>query len=298
MRILVTGANGQVGWELQRTLQTLGEVAACDRGALDLANPDAIRGKVREMRPDVIVNAGAYTAVDKAESEPELAMAVNGVAPGVLAEEAKRIGALLVHYSTDYVFDGTKAEAYLESDAPNPASVYGSSKLAGERAVEAAGGACLIFRTSWVYAARGKNFLLTILRLAAEREELRVVDDQVGTPTWCRTIAEATAQVVVKLSVGDRIDADRALALRGVYNLTAAGRVSWCGFARAIVEATRSRRGGAGPKVTPITTAEYPLPARRPANSVLANQKLQRAFGLACPAWDHALELCLTDLGT
>lgn len=296
MKFLVTGANGQVGWELQRTLQTLGEVAACDRRALDLANPDAIRGKVREMRPDVIVNAGAYTAVDKAESEPELAMAVNGVAPGVLAEEAKRIGALLVHYSTDYVFDGTKAEAYLESDAPNPASVYGSSKLAGERAVEAAGGACLIFRTSWVYAGRGKNFLLTILRLAGEREELRVVDDQIGAPTWCRTIAEATAQVVAKLSVGDRIDADRALALRGVYNLTAGGRVSWCGFARAIVEATRGRRGVVGPKVTRITTAEYPLPARRPANSVLSKEKFQRAFGLTCPAWDHALDLCVGEL--
>lgn len=296
MRFLVTGSNGQVGWELQRTLQTLGEVVACDRGTLNLADPDAICRTMRDVQPDVIVNAGAYTAVDKAESEPELAMAVNGVAPGVLAEEAKRIGALLVHYSTDYVFDGTKAEAYLESDAPNPASVYGSSKLAGERAVEAAGGACLIFRTSWVYAGRGKNFLLTILRLAGEREELRVVDDQIGAPTWCRTIAEATAQVVAKLSVGDRIDADRALALRGVYNLTAGGRVSWCGFARAIIEATRSRRGGVGPKVTRITTAEYPLPARRPTNSVLSARKLQDTFGIVCPPWDHALNLCLADL--
>ena len=200
MRILVTGANGQVGWELQRTLQTLGDVVACDRGTLDLSDPDSIRGKVREIRPDVIVNAGAYTAVDRAESEPELAMAVNGVAPGVLAEEAKQLGALLLHYSTDYVFDGTKAEPYLESDAPNPVSVYGSSKLAGEKAVEAVGGAYLIFRTSWVYGGRGKNFLLTMLRLAGEREELRVVDDQFGAPTWCRTIAEATAQVVAKLS--------------------------------------------------------------------------------------------------
>jgi dTDP-4-dehydrorhamnose reductase len=296
MRILVTGANGQVGWELQRTLQTLGEVAACDRGSLDLADPDSLRAKVREIRPDVIVNAGAYTAVDKAESEPELAMAVNGVAPGILAEEAKRHGALLVHYSTDYVFDGTKPEPYLESDVPNPASVYGSSKLAGERAVEAAGGAYLIFRTSWVYASRSRNFLLTILRLAGEREELRVVDDQVGAPTWCRTIAEATAQILAKLSAGGRIDADRAIDLRGTYNLTAGGRVSWCGFAKAIIEATRSRRGGDAPKVTPITTAEYPLPARRPANSVLSNQKFLRAFGLVCPTWDHALDLCLADL--
>lgn len=296
MRILVTGANGQVGWELQRTLQTLGDVIACDRGALDLANPDSIRAKVREIRPDLIVNAGAYTAVDRAESEPELAMAVNGVAPGVLAEEAKRIGALMVHYSTDYVFDGTKPDAYLESDAPNPASVYGSSKLAGENAVAAVGAPYLIFRTSWVYAGRGKNFLLTILRLAGEREELRVVDDQVGAPTWCRTIAEGTAQVVAKLSVGDRIDADRALALRGVYNLTAGGRVSWCGFARAIVEATRSQRSGAAPRVTSITTAEYPLPARRPANSLLSSEKLRGAFGLVSPPWEGALDLCLAEL--
>jgi len=177
------------------------------------------------------------------------------------------------------------------------AGLHGLEQHAGEKAVEAVGRAYFIFRTSWVYAGRGKNFLLTILRLAAEREELRVVDDQVGAPTWCRTIAEATAQVVAQLSAGGRIDSDRALALRGVYNLTAGGRVSWCGFARAIVEATRDRRGGAGPRVTPITTAEYPLPARRPANSVLSNQKFQRALGLACPAWDHALHLCLADLG-
>jgi dTDP-4-dehydrorhamnose reductase len=275
-------------------------VVACDRGTLDLVDHDSIRGKVREVRPDVIVNAAAYTAVDKADSEPGLAMAVNGVAPGILAEEAKRIGALLVHYSTDYVFDGTKTEPYLESDTPNPVSVYGSSKLAGEKAVEAVGGAYLIFRTSWVYSRRGKNFLLTILRLASEREELRVVDDQVGAPTWCRTIAEATAQVVAKLSTGERVQSDRALDLRGVYNLSSGGSVSWCGFAKAIVEATRSRRGGAGPgpKVAPITTAEYPLPAPRPANSVFSYQKLRDTFGIVRPTWDHALELCLADLAT
>ena len=295
MRILVTGANGQVGWELQRTLQTLGKVVAYDRGALDLNSPDSIRARVREMRPGVIVNAGAYTAVDKAESEPELAMAVNGVAPGILAEEAKRLGALLVHYSTDYVFDGTKAEPYLESDAPNPVSVYGSSKLAGEHAIEAAGGAHLIFRTSWVYGSRGKNFLLTMLRLANEREELRVVDDQIGAPTWCRTIAEATAQVLAKLSSAEGGAGERALHLSGTYNLTAGGNVSWCGFAKAIVETTRGHRGGAAPKVTPITSAEYPLPARRPANSVLSNQKLQSTFGIVCPPWNHALNLCLAN---
>jgi dTDP-4-dehydrorhamnose reductase len=296
MRILVTGANGQVGWELQRTLQTLGDVTACDRGACDLSDPDSIRATVRDFQPNVIVNAGAYTAVDKAESEPELAMAVNGVAPGVLAEEAKRLGALLVQYSTDYVFDGSKTEPYLESDAPNPPSAYGLSKLAGDKAVAAVGGPYLIFRTSWVYGSRGRNFLSTILRLAGERDELRVVDDQVGAPTWCRTIAEATSQVIAKLSAEGRIDSERALSLRGIYNLTAAGGVSWCRFAGAIVEATRSWRGGDGPEVIAITTAEYPLRARRPANSVLSNQKFQRAFGLACPAWDDALDLCLADL--
>jgi dTDP-4-dehydrorhamnose reductase len=296
MRILVTGANGQVGWELQRTLQTLGQVFACDRAMLDLANPDSIRGKVRDIRPDVIVNAGAYTAVDKAESEPELALAVNGVAPGVLAEEAKRLGALLVHYSTDYVFDGAKKQPYLETDVPGPVGAYGSSKLAGEQAIAAAGGAHLILRTSWVYGGRGKNFLLTMLRLASERDELRVVDDQVGTPTWCRTIAEATSQVVAKLSLGNGVELDRAIGMRGMYNLVAGGRVSWCGFARAIVEGTRSWRAGTAPKLTPITTAEYPLPARRPANSVLSNQKLREAFGIYCPNWDHALTLCLADL--
>ena len=296
MKILIIGANGQVGWELQRTLHTLGDVAACDLPVLDLSDADSIRRKARDIRPDVIVNAGAYTAVDRAESEPELALAVNGVAPGILAEEAKRLGALLVHYSTDYVFDGTKDQPYLESDVPNPASVYGSSKLAGDRAIEAADGAHLIFRTSWVYGSRGKNFLLTMLRVANERDELRVVDDQVGAPTWCRTIAEGTAQVIAKLSTGDRVELDRALGLRGTYNLTARGCVSWCGFAKAIVEGTRSRRAGAAPKLTPITTAEYPLPARRPANSVLSNQKLQETFGIFCPNWDHALTLCLADL--
>jgi dTDP-4-dehydrorhamnose reductase len=224
-------------------------------------------------------------------------MAVNALAPGVLAEEAKRLGALLLHYSTDYVFDGTKTEPYLESDATNPVSGYGSSKLAGEKAVEAVGGASLIFRTSWVYAGRGKNFLLTILRLASEREELRVVDDQIGAPTWCRTIAEATAQVIAKVSAGGRIDAGRAVDLHGTYNLTAGGRVSWCGFARAIIGATRTRRGGISPQVTPITAAEYPLPARRPSNSLLSNLKLQNTFGVFCPPWDHALNLCLADLG-
>lgn len=296
MRILVTGATGQVGWELQRTLQALGELTALDRAALDLADPDSIRDRVRTVRPAVIVNAGAYTAVDKAESERDLAMRVNGVAPGVLAEEAKRLGALLIHYSTDYVFDGTKQDAYTEADATNPLSEYGKSKLAGEHAIMAEEGLHLIFRTSWVYSGRGKNFLLTVLRLASERDELRVVDDQIGAPTWCRTIAEATGLVIATLLKDGGRDRDRAGALSGIYHLTAAGHISWCGFARAILERTRNRRAKPTPPVHGITTAEYPLPARRPASSVLSNEKLARTFNLRCPSWDHALDLCLADL--
>ena len=188
-KILVTGKTGQVGWELQRTLATLGQVIAPDRRGMDLGDPDSIRAAIRACSPQIIVNAAAYTAVDQAESEPDLALAINGAAPGIMAEEAKRLGALLVHYSTDYVFDGAKSGPYTEDDQPNPLSAYGSSKLAGERAIAASGARYLIFRTSWVYGARGKNFLRTILRLAQERDELRIVDDQVGAPTWCRAIA-------------------------------------------------------------------------------------------------------------
>jgi dTDP-4-dehydrorhamnose reductase len=296
VRILLTGKDGQVGWELQRSLQTLGEVAAFDRKNLDLADPGSVRERVRDVKPQVIVNAGAYTAVDKAESEPELARRVNALAPGILAEEAKRLGALLIHYSTDYVFDGEKSGAYEESDPTKPLGVYGKSKLEGEQAIDAAAGLHLVFRTSWVYAARGKNFLLTILKLAGEREELRVVDDQFGAPTWCRTIAEATSQIVAKLSGSEGIDSDLARRVRGIYHLSAGGRVSWCGFARAIVAATR-RQPGRTPKVTPIPSAEYPLPPRRPANSILSNAKLQRTFDLTCPDWDDALALCIADLG-
>ena len=186
MKILLTGKNGQVGWELQRTLAPLGEVVAVDRQALDLANPDAIRALIREVKPALIVNPAAYTAVDKAESEPELAMAVNGIAPGIMAEEAKRLGAAMIHYSTDYVFDGTQTSPYTEKDRPNPGNVYGKTKLAGEQAIQAVGVPHLILRTSWVYGSRGRNFLLTILRLAQERDELKIVDDQIGAPTSSR----------------------------------------------------------------------------------------------------------------
>src|SRR5512135_74250 len=271
LRILLTGRNGQVGWELERKLAPLGEVIATDRSTLDLADPDQIRRAVREAKPEVIVNAAAYTAVDTAESEPELAMRINGFAPGVLAEEAKRLGALLVHYSTDYVFDGEKATPYVEDDPPNPINVYGRTKLEGERAIGAADCRHLILRTSWVYGARGKNFLLTILRLAREGRELRVVDDQIGAPTASFAIAQATAQLV------------RASA-RGLYHLCAAGAASWCGFARAIVA-----HAGIAASVTAIRTEDYPTLAKRPRNSRLDCSKLRAKQSVSLAPWDEAL---------
>jgi len=292
LRILLTGKTGQVGFELQRTLAPLGAVIALDAEHLDLASPDAIRKKVREIKPQIIVNAAAYTAVDRAESEPDPAMKLNGIAPGVLAEEAKRLGALMVHYSTDYVFDGTKDSPYIETDTPNPLSVYGRSKLAGDQAIQATGVPHYIFRTSWVYAARGQNFVRTMLRLGRERSELRIVDDQVGAPTWARFIAEATAQVLRQLGDGHKAIGDRA----GIYNLTATGAVSWYGFASAIFAEAKVQLGMTPPKLIPITTAEYPLPARRPANSRLDNSRFSVTFGLTPPPWDKMLKLCMKEI--
>ena len=292
-KILLTGKNGQVGWELQRTLAALGEVIALGREEMDLGNPDAIRARIREIKPDIIVNAASYTAVDKAESEPELAMAINGVAPGIIAEEAKHVGVRLVHYSTDYVFDGKKSGAYSEEDAPKPASVYGRSKLAGEKAIRASGADHLIFRTSWVFAARGKNFLKTILRLAAEREELRIVADQFGAPTWARLVADVTALALQQ----DLARLKNGKFESGIFNLTAAGETSWHGFASAIITAARKR--GASLKcrtVVPITSAEYPLPAARPANSRLSGAKLEKRYGVEMPGWDYCMHQCLAEL--
>jgi dTDP-4-dehydrorhamnose reductase len=292
-RIMLTGANGQIGWELRRSLQRLGHVVAFDHAELDLADLDSIRTHVRNVRPDVVVNAGAYTSVDLAESQPDLAMLVNGVAPGVLAEEAKRLGALLVHYSTDYVFDGAKPGPYLETDTPGPLNVYGKSKLAGDRAIEAAAGRHLILRTSWIYGARGKNFLTTILELAQTRDELRVVDDQVGAPTWCRDLAETTAQVLGKVLLDRQQHADTVC---GTFNMSAGGQVSWYGFAHAIIGATRAVPGFVAPKLVPVDSTELARPARRPANSVLSNDKLRQAFDVSCRSWDQALPLCLNEL--
>ncbi|HSB03464.1 MAG TPA: dTDP-4-dehydrorhamnose reductase [Anaerolineales bacterium] len=291
-RILLTGKNGQVGWELQRTLATLGEVIALDRHGLDLADPDLIRRVVREHKPNLIVNAAAYTAVDKAEEESDRAMAINGTAPGVLAEEARRLNAAVIHYSTDYVFDGNKNGPYTEDDAPNPLNVYGRTKLAGEQAIQSVGAPHLIFRTSWVYGTRGKNFLLTILRLAKERDELRIVNDQIGAPTWSRMIAEATAQVVAQLSLQQ--GKSWAEDVSGVYHLTAMGQTSWFGFAKAILNYIPGAAAHA-PRLTPITTQEYPTPAQRPKSSVLSNTILRQKFGLELPGWETGLRLSVED---
>jgi len=271
LKILLTGANGQVGWELRQTLAPLGEVAAVGREQLDLQDAARIAAVVREVRPGVIVNAAAYTAVDKAESERDAAFAVNAVAPGVLAEEAKRAGALLVHYSTDYVFDGTKAAPYVEGDEPGPLNVYGASKLAGERAVAASGCRYLILRTSWVYGPRGGNFMLTMLRLAKERPELRVVDDQTGAPTSSLAIARATVQLLPR-------------GAAGLFHMTASGATTWCGFARAILQ-----RAGLATPVVPIRTEDYPTPARRPRNSRLDCSRLRADFGVALASWEEQL---------
>lgn len=267
MKVLLTGRNGQVGTALQARLSGQHEVLALDRKALDLADPDAIRAAVRAAAPQVILNTAAYTAVDRAESEPALAMKVNATAPGVLAEEAKRLGALLVHYSTDYVFDGEKVGAYVEEDRPHPLSAYGESKLAGERATVASGCRHLVLRTSWVYAARGKNFFLTILRAAKEKPELRVVNDQFGAPTSADAIADAT----LRLLGGEA---------EGLFHMTCAGRTTWHGFAEEIV-----RAAGLQTPVRPIGSEDYVTAARRPRNSLLDNTKLEKALGNALPEW-------------
>ena len=285
--ILLIGRIGQVGWELRRTLAPLGRIIAVDFPDIDLTDGASIQKWVRETSPRVVVNAGAYTAVDKAESEAERCQLINGVAPGILAEEAKRANALMVHYSTDYIFDGTKRAPYVEDDAPNPLGAYGRSKLAGDRAIQEVGVPHLIFRLCWVYGARGQNFMLTIMRLAREREKLRVVDDQVGCPTWSRMIAETTALALKQ--VFNSADRD---SLIGTYHLAATGQTSWRGFAQAIVDSMPAE-GKKCAVVQPITTAEYPLPAKRPAFSVLSCEKLHRSFSLRLPAWNESLKQVL-----
>jgi len=291
VNILLTGVNGQVGWELLRTLATLGIVSAPTRSQLDLTDVDAIRSLIRTLRPNLIVNPAAHTAVDKAESEPELARAVNAIAPAIMAEEAAKLGAAMIHYSTDYVFDGNKPGAYTEDDATHPLGVYGQTKLEGENAIRAAAIPHLILRTSWVYGLRGGNFLLTMQRLFKECEQLRVVADQYGAPTWSRMIAEATAQILAQQPFGRGKE-----ALHGTYNLTSRGRASWYQFAQAILD-QNIQPGAKPPELIPIPSTDYPTPAQRPANSVLAGDKLLRSFGLTLPDWDAALGLCLDRSG-
>jgi dTDP-4-dehydrorhamnose reductase len=288
--ILLTGVSGQVGFELARSLQGLGRVVAFDRSKMDLNDLDQIRRIVREVKPALIVNPAAYTAVDRAESEVALTTRINAEAPGVLAEEARRLDAALIHYSSDYVFDGTKDGAYVEDDIPNACNVYGKSKHAGEQAIAASGCAHLIFRTSWVYGARGKNFLTTMLRLGAERDELNIVADQVGAPTWSTTISAMTSSVLSQALRGEQ---DWWMQYSGVYHLSASGETSWCGFAQAIFERSQLTNK---PVVKPIATASYPTPAERPANSRLSNRKLTAAFGLETPAWNEALTLCMAGM--
>lgn len=294
--VLILGGNGQVGWELRRALAPMGSITATGRAEIDLAEPDQIRRGVRDVGPCLIVNAAAHTAVDRAEEEEsELAMAVNGRAPGILAEEAKRLGVPLIHYSTDFVFDGHAPadgtrRPYTEADPTGPLNVYGASKLAGEEAIHAVGPAHLILRTSWVYATRGHNFMRTIQRMARDGAELRVIDDQIGCPTWARALAEATAAILAQswLAGGSAALAERG----GLFHLSAAGETSWHGFASAIVAAS-VRPGDAPPKVRPIPTSGYPLPARRPAYSVFDCSAVRAAFGVALPHWEAQLGMCL-----
>jgi dTDP-4-dehydrorhamnose reductase len=292
-KILIFGRIGQVGWELRHKLACLGQVTAVEYPEIDFSKPDSIRTAVRATKPAVILNAAAYTAVDKAESDTELATAINATAPGVIAEEAKRLGSILVHYSTDYVFDGTKQDPYVETDAPNPINVYGKTKLAGDLAIQSVGGDYLILRTSWVYGSRGSNFLLTMLQMAQERTELRIVDDQIGAPTSSECIAQATANILAQLLAPSGRGLD---GYSGIYNLTSTGETSWFGFAKALLVKSSGTFGFTVPNLIPIKTSDFPRPAKRPANSRLSCQRLEQTFGVTLPYWEHALSLVLDTL--
>ena len=285
LKILITGQHGQVSRELQQRLQGLGELVVLGRDQLDLANPEQIRQQVRSHRPGLIINAAAHTAVDQAENEPDIAFAINATAPGVLAEEAKALGIPLIHYSTDYVFDGSKPAPYTEDDVPNPLGVYGASKLAGEQAIAAVGGQYLILRTSWVYSSHGKNFLLTMQRLLQEKPHMRIVADQIGAPTWAGTIADSTRALIERWQAGQAGE-------WGVYHLTAQGETSWFGFSQAIGEQLLAE-GKACAALEGIPASEYPTPAKRPLNSRLDCSRLQQQWQVSQPQWREALRECL-----
>lgn len=293
MKILLLGKNGQVGWELQRSLAPLGELVSLDRHSTDycgnLADPDGLRHTLQTLKPDLIVNAAAYTAVDKAETDRDMAMLINGLAPQVMAQEAQRSGALLVHYSTDYVFNGRGVEPWAESAVASPVNYYGQTKLAGEQAIRTSGCQHLIFRTSWVYAARGSNFAKTMLRLAAERDTLSVIADQHGVPTSAELLADVTAHAITATL--------RQPTLSGLYHLVPGGETNWHAYAQFVLDFARAQgkplKAGT---VTPIPTSAYPTPAARPLNSRLSNQKLQQAFGLRLPQWQGGVERMLAEL--
>ncbi len=291
-RILLIGAEGQVGWELRRSLAPLGQVIPATRGGawgpqVDLADPHSLSSLVHDAQPDVVVNAAAYTAVDKAESDRDLAFRINHEAPGMLGGLLKDRGVPIIHYSTDFVFSGASRRPYLEDDPTGPLNVYGETKLGGEHALAATGANAIILRTSWVYGVRGTNFLRTMLRLFGEKDELGVVDDQVGAPTWSRMLAGITAHILYRILRGD-IDIAQA---KGTYHVTNSGETSWFDFASRILEIS-----GRSCHLIPIPTSEYPAPARRPAYSVLDNTKLWETFGLALPDWEFSLRRCMEDL--
>jgi len=291
MKLLLTGTSGQIGHELLRALASLGDIVAVDRSGMDLSDPQRIRDVIHAERPDLLVNAAAYTAVDRAEVEREAAFKVNATAPRIMAETLRATGGALVHFSTDYVFDGAKRGPYFENDRPNPLNAYGRSKLEGEQAIRTSGVPHLILRTSWVYGTRGRNFLVTMLSLFEEKPQLRIVDDQIGAPTWCRWIAQATAEILGQCLANGAFHEQ----LGGTYHLTAAGSTSWYGFASAIRELRYGAGSSQGPQLLPIPTSEYRLPARRPSNSVLSTDKLRKVFGVQPLDWSEQLRLCFRE---
>jgi dTDP-4-dehydrorhamnose reductase len=292
-RILIVGNAGQLGRELERSFAGLGSIVGVDRDTFDVTDPEAVRELVGRVKPTVILNSSAYTAVDRAESDIAIAYLVNATGTGYLAEQARECNAIFVHYSTDYIFDGSKSGAWTEDDLPNPINAYGASKLAGERAVEALGGKFLIFRTSWVYGHHGNNFLLTMLRLGRERERLSIVDDQIGGPTTSIELADATRKIVEGI-LACRFGGAEEWA--GLYHMTCSGSTSWCGFARAIFQRAASRMGAKAPELTPIPTESYPTPAKRPQNSVLSSAKLASRFGVKLSSWEAALDAVFDQL--
>ncbi len=289
-RILLLGKNGQLGWELQRTLAPLGEITAIDREEIDLSQPGQLRQVVADLRPSLIVNASAFTDVDGAESRPQLALSVNRDAPAILAEESHRLRIPLIHYSTDFVFDGLLGRAYTEADAPNPLNVYGQSKLEGEQAIQAVGGLHLIFRTSWVYSLRGNGFVSKVLRWAREKESLRVVDDQIGSPTWARMLAEMTSLILMQAQVRGP---DWQAMHSGLYHVAGSGEASRLEWAQAILQLDANANEQRCKEILPAKTADFPTPAQRPAYSALSCEKFERTFGLSLPHWRESLRLAM-----